>query len=79
MGNHSITCPKCNGSGKRELSKVYQQTLEVIRKLGSPTISELQKHFKGVCPTAINQRVKRLKEFGAVTTSVGRPMRVECV
>jgi len=32
-----------------------------------------------VCPTAINQRVKRLKEFGVVTTSVGRPMRVACV
>ena len=79
MGNHSITCPKCHGSGKKPLTKVYTQTLDLIRRLGNPTIADLQKHIKGVCPTAINQRVKRLKEFGVVTTSVGRPMRVACV
>ena len=77
MGTHSITCPKCRGTGKKPLSKVYAQTLDLIRKLGKPTIADLQKNIRGVCPTAVNQRVKRLKEFGAVRVSGERPMRVE--
>lgn len=79
MPTHSITCPKCHGSGQRELSKVYAQTLDLIRKLGKPTIADLQKRIQGVCPTAVNQRVKRLKDFGAVRVSGERPMTVEIV
>jgi len=78
MTPHHITCPKCKGTGQKKLSKVYTATLDLIRRLGNPTVAELQKNIRGVCPTAVNQRVKRLKEFGAVRLTEGRPMRVSC-
>jgi hypothetical protein len=61
-----ITCPHCNGSGEIELTGVYAETLQTLRKLckkqGRQVIAHQDaKHF-GCEPTALSNRLRWLED-----------------
>lgn len=79
--SHSITCSKCSGKGRIEIPEAYRKTVEAVRRLENPTVSEICKEVKqgsrrNYCPSAINQQVRRLIAFGVLESDGKRPMRV---
>jgi hypothetical protein len=57
------TCPKCNGTGKRELSPGLNAAAQAVSRLGTPTIAEIYAVLpdrKRISITAVNRRVERL-------------------
>lgn len=77
----SIKCPKCQGTGKKSLSRPYQECVELIRKMGTPTVQELFMEASGrMCRTAINQRVKRMIGWGLIrNVGTQRKMKLRVV
>lgn len=76
-----IDCPKCQGTGKKKLSKPYRQCLDLVAALGTPTVKEIFEAGNGsVCRTAVNKQVSRMIEW-KVLRNVGtkRKMRVSVV
>lgn len=62
-----IKCGHCDGTGRRELSKLFLTTLQFLHFQGSATGAELCRRAK--CkPTTMNNRLAKLEEFGLVTS-----------
>lgn len=66
MKDHN-TCPHCGGTGKIELTGIYAETLNKMRKLKFPYIVANQHAEQFGCkPTALNNRLRKLEEHGHV-------------
>lgn len=67
MKNLEIPCPSCEGTGKREISKVYTDTLAIFKegkKLTSPQVAD-----KLSLPlSAAIMRIQRLATWGFLCT-----------
>jgi hypothetical protein len=64
-----VTCPHCKGSGRAPLSAILQATYDAIPKRAAVTAQDV---FRALAdpyinePTAINNRLAALKDFGVV-------------
>jgi len=69
-----IRCPHCYGLGKVSLSKPLLECLEVMRKIGPATRSEIHDATpeNGNSLTATFRRVERLKGLGLVKEEGGK-------
>ena len=77
MKRPKITCPRCKGKHLVDLPKRLFSCMEIIEKLGNPTIPEIHKESQsGADVTAFNQRVRRLISAGLVKPMEGgKPKR----
>ncbi len=80
-GVAQLACPRCHGTGKRNLTAPYRDCFESILALGKPTISDIHDRSGGTLHlTATTRRVELLIEWGLVRkVSNERPMRYEVV
>lgn len=60
-----IKCACCDGMGKTKLHPDYWRTLQRVRKAKHP-VGTLDLLESGVTSNAINNRLKRIEEFGLI-------------
>ena len=74
MSLPKICCPKCDGSGEIALFPELAEVYNCLRKAGAQSAPQLLKRIKAkVHPTAMNQRLERLRRLGLVErTRMGR-------
>ena len=66
MTDHN-TCPHCQGTGKIPLTGIYAETLDKMRKLKFPfVVANQHAEYFGCQPTALNNRLRKLEEYGHV-------------
>lgn len=64
-----VACPHCKGEGLREITGVYRETLELLRRHTGITGAALAASAR--CqPTAMNNRLARLEELGLVESTI---------
>lgn len=63
-----VTCTKCNGTGKRRLSKHLMEAFHVVSYKGEATAADVHAALdETVILTAINNRLEDLRELGMLT------------
>lgn len=74
MKQPTVTCPKCNGSGKVDLDGVLAATLEIVRLSKGADVFQVHSAVPDkVSVTAINNRLEDLRRLGLVFRNrVGR-------
>ena len=63
--NDAIECGACGGCGFVPLPPTLQATLDILRNGGGATVPLLARALR-VRPTAMNERVERLRRLGFV-------------
>lgn len=65
-----VKCSSCKGKGRTRLSRVLNETLQVLRDSDKPMKASEVLEILGaadVHPTAINNRLEDLRDFGLVS------------
>lgn len=77
--SYYVPCEHCKGTGQREVSGVYLDTLVLMLRLcrdGRYIVANRDANKFGCKPTALNNRLRRLEELGlAVSEWHGRQHR----